>query len=169
MKLIDILRQELPKRGGWPEGVSKISSHASGEVFFDGIFASLGFSLPVADDGWHPSKHLFDGTNAVTREEYEAATGWNGEGVPPVGTECRYRKHKRSEQDEWFNGIIKYASKFTVVIQADCYPGETVGHPLTFEFRPIRTEAERAIDEMVQLSGVSIGAAKILYDAGYRK
>ncbi|WPJ49122.1 hypothetical protein RCIP0068_00004 [Klebsiella phage RCIP0068] len=29
--------------------------------------------------------------------------------------------------------------------------------------------AERAIDEMVQLSGVSIGAAKILYDAGYRK
>ena len=35
--------------------------------------------------------------------------------------------------------------------------------------RPLRTEAERAIDEMVQLSGVSIGAAKILYDAGYRK
>lgn len=29
--------------------------------------------------------------------------------------------------------------------------------------------AERDIDEMVQLSGVSIGAAKILYDAGYRK
>ncbi|WPJ53460.1 hypothetical protein RCIP0063_00004 [Klebsiella phage RCIP0063] len=36
-------------------------------------------------------------------------------------------------------------------------------------FRPLRTEAERAIDEMVRLSGVSIGAAKILYDAGYRK
>lgn len=35
--------------------------------------------------------------------------------------------------------------------------------------RPLRTEAERAIDEMVRLSGVSIGAAKILYDAGYRK
>lgn len=26
-----------------------------------------------------------------------------------------------------------------------------------------------SLDEMVQLSGVSIGAAKILYDAGYRK
>lgn len=36
-------------------------------------------------------------------------------------------------------------------------------------FRPLRTEAERAIEEMVRLSGVSIGAAKILYDAGYRK
>ena len=36
-------------------------------------------------------------------------------------------------------------------------------------FRPLRPEAERAIDEMVRLSGVSIGAAKILYDAGYRK
>ena len=35
--------------------------------------------------------------------------------------------------------------------------------------RPLHTEAERAIDEMVRLSGVSIGAAKILYDAGYRK
>lgn len=33
----------------------------------------------------------------------------------------------------------------------------------------LRTEAERAIDEMVRLSGVTIGAAKILYDAGYRK
>lgn len=24
MKLIDLLRQELPKRGGWPEGAAKI-------------------------------------------------------------------------------------------------------------------------------------------------
>lgn len=46
---------------------------------------------------------------------------------------------------------------------------ENYGDDARPKFRPLRTEAERTIDEMVRLSGVSIGAAKILYDAGYRK
>lgn len=57
---------------------------------------------------------------------------------------------------EWKSGTHKGGD----IIRGD-FPLERV--------RPLRTEAERAIDEMVQLSGVSIGAAKILYDAGYRK
>lgn len=81
MTLLELLRQELPKRGGWPEGANFI---------------------------------------------------------------------------EWKSGTHKGGD----IIRGD-FPLERV--------RPLRTEAERAIDEMVQLSGVSIGAAKILYDAGYRK
>ncbi|HDX9111760.1 TPA: hypothetical protein RQO74_000194 [Klebsiella michiganensis] len=71
----------------------------------------------------------------------------DGQGLPPVGCECQYRKHKRSEQSEWFNGVVKYASEFTVVIQAHCYPGETVGHPVNFEFRPIRSEDDEKRDD----------------------
>lgn len=76
-----------------------------------------------------------------------AAPVWNGEGQPPVGCECQYRKHKKSEQSEWFTGVVKYASEFTVVIQPVCYPGETVGHPANFEFRPIRSEEDEKRDD----------------------
>ena len=86
----------------------------------------------------------------------DAAPVWNGEGLPPVGCECQYRKHKKSEQSEWFTGVVRYASEFTVVIQPVCYHGETVGHPVNFEFRPIRSEAERkrdgAIEEMIKIA-----------------
>jgi hypothetical protein len=92
MKLIDILVEELPKRGGWPEGVCEISTHASGRVFFDGRFAPRGFSLPMASDAWNKYKHPHSYTNAVTREQYEAALaakneGWSewGGGECPVG------------------------------------------------------------------------------------
>lgn len=89
MKLIDILVQELPKRGEWPDGVNKISSHATGRVFFDGNFAPQGFSLPRADDGWHQLKHPFSYTNGVTREQYEYALAAKNDGwIDWAGGEC---------------------------------------------------------------------------------
>lgn len=168
MTLLELLRQELPKRGGWPEGVRKISTHASGRVLFDGRFAPKGFTLPMASDAWDKYKYSYSYTNAVTREQYEA-TGWDGTGLPPVGCDVEYHCYpdgwvtinivariKGATFIEWKSGTHKGGD----IIRGD-FPLERV--------RPIRTEAERAIDEMVRLSGVSIGAAKILYDAGYRK
>ena len=97
----------------------------------------------------------------VTREQYD----WDGTGLPPVGCEC---ESKQFAQIDWH--------KFRVVAIENGHVfgfwNDKVGVCLDsnhWEFRPLRTEAERAIDEMVRLSGVSIGAAKILYDAGYRK
>lgn len=99
----------------------------------------------------------------------DAAPVWNGEGLPPVGCDVEYHCYpdgwviinivariKGATFIEWKSGTHKGGD----VIRGD-FPLERV--------RPLRTEAERAIDEMVRLSGVSIGAAKILYDAGYRK
>lgn len=106
--------------------------------------------------------------------EQDASPVWNGEGaIPPVGCECEYL----DSNNEWYPVTIKYASNQIVVI---CGMTNIFGEEQETEiakdiqldkpqFRPLRTEAERAIDEMVRLSGVSIGAAKILYDAGYRK
>lgn len=107
-------------------------------------------------------------TAIVTREQYET-TGWDGTGLPPVGCDVEYHCYpdgwviinivariKGTTFIEWKSGTHKGGD----IIRGD-FPLERV--------RPLRTEAERAIDEMVRLSGVSIGAAKILYDAGYRK
>lgn len=102
----------------------------------------------------------------------DAEPVWVGEGLPPVGCECQYRKHKKSEQSEWFNGVVKYTSEFTVVIQPVCYPGETVGHPANFEFRPIRSESDRkrdaaknAIAELCRSSASNGHSADLIYDA----
>ena len=159
MTLLELLRQELPKRGGWPEGTDVISTNGYGHVWSyksKGCISGKELGIFSSEEGH------------VTREQYEA-TGWDGVGFPPIGVECEYMKHTRNTGNNWSKGTVKYISEYTVVIDDDDVDGEFIAHPLGCEFRPLRTEAERAIDEMVRLSGVSIGAAKILYDAGYRK
>lgn len=159
MTLLELLRQELPKRGGWPEGADVISTNGYGHVW---SYKSKG-RISGKELGIYSSEE-----GHVTREQYEA-TGWDGIGFPPIGIECEYMKHTRNTGNNWSKGTVKYISEYTVVIDDDDVDGEFIAHPLGCEFRPLRTEAERAIDEMVRLSGVSTGAAKILYDAGYRK
>ena len=91
---------------------------------------------------------------------------WDGEGViPPVGCVCE----RSWAGDEWQSCKILFASGQIVVVKLKESGREDAYNIGDVTFRPLRTEAERAIDEMVRLSRVSIGAAKILYDAGYRK
>lgn len=161
MTLLELLRQELPKRGGWPKGAVKATSYGfiPGVHFWD----DNDFMVDYSD---LTTRAL--GEEKITREQYEA-TGWDGTGLPPVGCDVEYHCYpdgwviinivariKGATFIEWKSGTHKGGD----IIRGD-FPLERV--------RPIRTEAERAIDEMVQLSGVSTGAAKILYDAGYRK
>lgn len=161
MTLLELLRQELPKRGGWPEGAVKATSYGfiPGVHFWD----DNDFMVDYSD---LTTRAL--GEEKITREQYEA-TGWDGTGLPPVGCDVEYHCYpdgwviinivariKGATFIEWKSGTHKGGD----IIRGD-FPLERV--------RPLRTEAERAIDEMVRLSGVSIGAAKILYDAGYRK
>lgn len=152
MTLLELLRQELPKRGGWPEGAAKATSYSyiPGVHFWDGD----GFRVDFSD-----LTTQILGCEEVTREQY----GWDGTGLPPVGCEC-----ERSWcGDKWLACKILFISDETVVVKLATREAAYGRHEVSF--RPLRTEAERAIDEMVRLSGVSIGAAKILYDAGYRK
>lgn len=107
MKLIDLLVQELPKHGGWPEGVNFIAQDSdrtanSGKVY--------GYTKkPInCKDYWADSEAadaygewLFTAdviaddskSSVVSRAEYEGDLAafqqpeWNGEGLPPVGTE----------------------------------------------------------------------------------
>lgn len=172
MTLLELLRQELPKRGGWPEGANECVQDCSGVVkFFDSD------NLRFDGDRWVGSArgnyycNQYDkirgltlsndyATAIVTREQY----GWDGTGLPPVGVECEVSVDGGRSWCTYRTISEKNGAR---LIEIGNFTEEFQSN--NWIFRPLRTEAERAIDEMVRLSGVSIGAAKILYDAGYRK
>ena len=105
MKLIDLLVQELPKRGGWPEGALSITQDNDGSLcvwdtndpHYEGFswkhhtgnsliyFWHGEWTMPLASD--HKE-------SIVTYWQYKAALAasqkpaWNGEGLPPIGCEC---------------------------------------------------------------------------------
>lgn len=163
MTLLELLRQELPKRGGWPEGAVKATSYGfiPGVHFWD----DNDFMVDYSD---LTTRAL--GEEKITREQYEA-TGWDGTGLPPVGVECEIQFTDDGFYHWYDFKLIFIGDIHAVAIVGDEETSYTIErlNSSSVQFRPLRTEAERAIDEMVRLSGVSIGAAKILYDAGYRK
>lgn len=185
MTLLELLRQELPKRGGWPEGAERArQDDDDGEICFEGAGSAYNFVADeMSDDSlrWLNENNRVTSYLYVTREQYEAM-GWDGTCLPPVGADV-----------EFTIGIYDIETDFDGILPAEGEIVEVIAHKTTSDgndvavvywddkgagrsacfapgrLRPLRTEAERAIDEMVRLSGVSIGAARILYDAGYRK
>ncbi|MDW2743659.1 hypothetical protein [Atlantibacter subterraneus] len=154
MKLIDILVQELPKHGGWPEGVKEIEQDGCGQLIDmsqDTNYYS-DFKLELCD-GWEKA--------VVTREQYEKALAasqhpvWNGEGLPPVGCQCEigastpYLNIPHPE-----GAVVKIYSHFTddrgVELAAFVDAAGKVGGVCTAKcFRPIRSEADKKRDEAV--------------------
>nr|DAM07403.1 MAG TPA: hypothetical protein [Caudoviricetes sp.] len=144
MKLIDLLVQELPKRGGWPEGVDAVEQDSEGQLFEMESDYCSDFKLKKCDD-WI--------ADVVTKQQYESALAasqkpaWNGEGLPSVGCECE------CYVDE---GIIH-----CVVVGYD-FDGKAVvmrNVPARKYFsiqansgriKPLRTEAERRRDAAIE-------------------
>lgn len=102
MKLIDILVEELPKRGGWPEGANFIAQDEGRATW-----SFINEPAKDEDDEWmensETSHHKLLGhlpeasdyeTAIITREQYEAALAaknegcieWGGGKHPPVST-----------------------------------------------------------------------------------
>ncbi|MDU0699518.1 hypothetical protein Q8W87_05415 [Pseudomonas aeruginosa] len=102
---------------------------------------------------------------------------WNGQGLPPVGTNCEYRSN-----DGWLRcEVVAHRNNAAVVLnphyEADFVPPQ--------DLRPIRTpeqiaadSREKAIDAMLALdppheSGFAMTSRRqfceILFDAGYRR
>lgn len=149
MKLIDLLVQELPKRGGWPEGVDSIHQDHDGEIYaWTGSSAKFLFRTGIIADNCRPYGLDESIENMVTRNQYKSALAllqkpaWNGEGLPSVGCEC---ESKQFSQVDW--------TKFKVVAVCDGHVfgfwGNGVSTALDskmWEFRPLRTKAERKRD-----------------------
>lgn len=160
MKLIDLLVQELPKRGGWPEGAeyARVTGFGGEKILVDFLFTTayskLSYSIGII------ACHLIDvGADVdyrmIHRDLYESALAasqkpsWNGEGLPPVGCECEYQY--KVHGSEWCRfecvavdgkAIFGWSNNTPVALQLN-----------THNFRPLRTEAERKRDEAISEIG----------------
>lgn len=175
MKLIDLLVQELPKRGGWPEGadcccVSVVDS--------DGVTIQFRFiprnnqflSFPDADHldiPYQGDATEFITCEVITKEQYESALAasqkpaWNGEGLPPVGEKVEFFINpKLGYSNAW---VPDAGTEMEVVAHktttdgnnvAVCYWDERgAGRSCCFvpeSLKPARTEAERKRDEAAE-------------------
>lgn len=180
MKLIDILVQELPKSGGWPEGYDVISTNGYKNVW--------AYKTKGAISG--RELHIRSETEGhVTREQYEAALAaskqdWDGVGMPPVGCECEFFNDdydcrpsvpkngatvKIVAHQKAPNGID--LAVFVWVGEMGCMHAEVC---IERVFRPIRSEADRKRDESIHAMeselypctpALSNGICREIYDA----
>lgn len=162
MKLIDLLVQELPKRGGWPEGSLSITQDNDGSLCVwdtnDPHYHGLSWKHHTGNSlmyFWHgegamplSSDHK---ESIVTYWQYKAALAasqkptWNGEGAPPVGCECEYSLNAGKT---WWKCKIDYiVGTQGVVMLCDTFEGvqyvKFSSYGGTLKFRPIRTEADK--------------------------
>ena len=102
------------------------------------------------------------------------ATEWNGEGVPPVGTECEATWGGKAF---WRKAVILSCSHIAVdhlsdgwgIRRIDEYEGS-----MAFEFRPLQSEEQKQVAEIAQIIRETIDegsktSAQTLYNAGFRK
>lgn len=165
MKLIDLLVQELPKRGGWPDGA------VEAEVFiYDGGLVNFWTEEGKAINGGASSFRLkgldLCQIETVTRAEYEAALAaaqqpvWDGEGLPPVGCECQIKFIGDTPPAQWFSFKLIGIHDEIAIITLD---GENTWRHISklsldeVKFRPIRSEADKKRDEAVEALGVVFG------------
>ncbi|HDK7393104.1 TPA: hypothetical protein PTX05_002365 [Cronobacter sakazakii] len=157
MKLIDLLVQELPKRGGWPDGAVECERylHEAQIDFYDkdgnwGADCGKVYGHDFAAACVKP-REKGDGVRIerVTRERYEAALAaaqqpvWDGDGLPPVGCECE----RSWTGDKWLKCKILFISNETAVVKLAT--GEAAYHLSDITFRPIRSEADKRRDEAI--------------------
>lgn len=170
MKLIDLLVQELPKRGGWPEyAENAVQDKSDTEIyFFSGDKPHLAGSYWHGAGSWfftHWENELSDDWDRaiVSREQYEAALAaskqpeWSGEGLPPEGIDCEVKSGK----DSWTLCKVVHSSAAGVAFiyleepepySFSKYLGtlDCIGHKYAgSQLRPIRTEAERKRDNAI--------------------
>ncbi|MGL5130814.1 MAG: hypothetical protein ACRC7D_22375 [Aeromonas popoffii] len=119
--------------------------------------------------------------NMSNKQDVKQDNGWfERGGLPPVGTVCEYTLGANAP---WYQCEIKYVIRGDGVVMKripcgdEQYCGLLHRHPVSF--RPIRTERELAIGEMMKVMNVIdfVGTphhlaseiSAIMYDAGFRK
>lgn len=171
MKLIDLLVQELPKRGGWPDGANYAIQDADGTVKFAKTLTHLHYlagEWRSNEDGydWIYKDRPFDGNfvaewtaddnhrAVISMARYEceiskketgkqSANEWNGEGVPPVGCECECQF-----LDAWHVCKVLFVGAEVIVGVIDgSERAFSVNHT---KFRTLQSEAERNREAAVE-------------------
>lgn len=156
MKLVELLVQELPKRGGWPEHATQARQDEDGEVCFEPVTSADDFYPGVmSSDSAEWMEEMGRGTSDlyVTREEYEAAlvktAEWDGAGLPPVGTEIEvlspsfgWKKAKvTAVTDNWI--VAQYEDGAEFVGAHRILEPNGIFTTTTGMFRALKTKVER--------------------------
>lgn len=169
MKLIDILVQELPKRGGWPERAEYVVQDCDdtefyfftgGPVRFDGKswwFADV--AERDDDSAWiyfEGSNEISDDhdTSIISRKQYEAALAaskpeWNGEYPIPAGTEVEVH-FDGDDSRVWTRFRVEYMAGEIVVLRDYRIDNVDAYKHKTLNFRPIRSEADKKRAEAIK-------------------
>ena len=153
----------------WLASSWSIWDHSASELFMSKIV--IGCLVSTIDDShritleeWRKSRYKMRGKPEVDNSWYE-----RGE-LPHVGVPVEL----------WFGGSFAYNCEF-IVMRGNAYvvwnlddDKPDCADRMNSQFRPLRTELEKAIDEMVSIiKGAAFQdpefTAAILYDAGYRK
>lgn len=160
MKLIDLLVQELPKRGGWPEGAVECCRHygTNSIDFYDETGnwdddCYLKYGKDFAKDCIYEETSGSHRLQSIPRSEYEAAiaasqkSSRDGQGLPPVGMHCEIvdpdgvLMYGQGESGE----VISHVENTAVIRMSyglGCFEARFL--------RPLRSEAERKRDAAIE-------------------
>lgn len=86
---------------------------------------------------------------------------WNGEGLPPVGTICQAKVPRSITGWEWQKVKVVEAGIPGAEKEVLVYDLETTLPAWTDEFRPLRTEAEKAREKLAASLHIAAGASPI--------
>ena len=158
MRLVDLLVQELPNRGGWPEGALNATQDKDGEVCFSaGAVPEFGYTAWEGGDWCGNEFHTITAsdyaTAIITREQYESALAaskavaghdgwiqWAG-GDCPVDSDAIVEVKYRKPNPYQFNN--DRAGDFTW--SHDGFDGDIIAYRLQ---QP--TKSERACDDAAE-------------------
>lgn len=134
-----------------------------------------------------PKELLCGGHHLITRQEWqqerdkvsgkpEVDNSWHERGeLPPVGCECEVAPKSGGT---WIKAVILAVTNHNVIMLVNDEPLEVVSRASNVIFRPLRTEREKAIEEMAAIlvgcekyaitQNVATAAGEFLYDAGCR-
>ena len=174
MKLIDLLVQELPKRGGWPDGAVECCRHygTNSIDFYDETEnwdddCHLKYGKDFAKDCIYEETSGSHHLQSISRSEYESALAasqkpaWDGEGLPPIGAKIEFFINpKLGYRNAWNPDagtemeVVAHKTTTDGNDVAVCYWDEGgAGRSCCFvpkSLKPLRTEAEKKRDAAVE-------------------
>ena len=180
MKLLDLPAKEMPEINGWIQwagGDCPVDSDAIVEVKFrwhdqhqynndragDFDWAHAGSSSDIiAYRLQHPGFKSRANDDQLEQDLNECIgqnvdQTWNGDGLPPAGCECEARYRNANAEWAFFRCVVVdcgvafgWSGKEAVTLGIDSY-----------EFRPLRTEAEMARDKLAASLHIAAGASPI--------
>jgi hypothetical protein len=139
------------------------------------------FCTPCGAEDWKPSIHQWTDNEFLAVRPTEQPA-WNGEGLPSVGTLCKFRGHNQKEGiviDNWLNGdpleVLAHREVAGIMLPVVYNKRHESASCVILDcLRPIKSERDQQIDALLSIFQTlpyfvfSRDMAADLYDEGVR-